>query len=221
MNGAPPASLEVSNVCKRFGAVTVISDLNLRLGPGAVCGIVGPNGGGKSTLLAMLSGQLPADSGSITVCGYSLAKRGWFSSERDARRFTSLLPDRNEALLELTGYEFLNLHYALRAVVPSNVEAELEQALQLPEFAGRRLQVLSQGQRKRVHLAGSVAGAPAVWLLDEPTNALDAETCRLLKDLVAARRAAGLITLAVTHDEAALQAWDAEVLQIEALQRRV
>ena len=60
-----------------------------------------------------------------------------------------------------------------------------------------------------------------MWLLDEPTNALDAETCQQLAKLVAARRAAGLITLAVTHDEAALQAWDAEVLHIEALQRRV
>jgi ABC-type multidrug transport system ATPase subunit len=212
------ASLVVENVTKRLGAVVVLRDLNLKLGPGAVCGVVGANGSGKSTLLRLLSGQLSPDAGAITLCGQSLAHREWFTSHADARRYASLLPDQNDALLELTGYEFLNLHYALRGIAPTPVEAALEEALGLSEFAGRRLQVLSQGQRKRVHLAGSLAGTPPVWLLDEPTNALDARTCSYLSQVVRQRREAGLVTLAVTHDERALTEWSAQILPIAALQ---
>lgn len=220
MTALAPASLVVSHLTKRLGSTRVLRDLNLQLGPGAVCGVVGANGSGKSTLLKVLCGQLRADAGSIVVCGQPLGKRGWFTSRGDARRYVSLLPDQNEALLELTGYEFLNLHYALRGIAPSPADAAIETALGLSEFAGRRRQVLSQGQRKRVHLAGSLAGQPPVWLLDEPTNALDAQTCSYLAEVVQQRRDAGLITLAVSHDEHALAQWGATLAHIEALQGR-
>jgi ABC-type multidrug transport system ATPase subunit len=218
MSTSTPAELEVVNVSKRLGAVAILRNLSLKLGPGAVHGVVGANGSGKSTLLKLLSGQLAPDAGSISLCGQPLAQRSWTTSHADARRYVSLLPDQNEALLELTGFEFLNLHYALRGIVPTSAEAATEDALGLTEFAGRRLQVLSQGQRKRVHLAGSLAGQPAVWLLDEPTNALDAQTCNYLTTVVERRRTAGLITLAVTHDERALERWDAAISTITALQ---
>lgn len=225
MTVSPGASIDVVDVSKGLGGVLVLSNVNLTLGPGAVYGVVGPNGSGKSTLLRILAGQLTPDTGTITVCNQRLGQRGWFTSAADARRYVSYLPDQNEALLELTGYEFLNLHYALRGVTPSRSgssrdETEHEEALGLREFAGRRLSVLSQGQRKRVHIAGSLGGTPPVWLLDEPTNALDAQTCAYLARVVDERRAAGLITVAVTHDQNALRHWDAEVVPIERLQRR-
>lgn len=215
-----PASVAVSNVTKRLGAVLVLQNLELELGPGDVCGVVGANGSGKSTLLALLAGVLVPDRGSITVCGQPMIPRRWFTTRTDARRYVSLLPDQNEALVELTGYEFLNLQYSLRGVVPSVHEQRVEAALGLAEFAGRRMQVMSRGQRKRVHLAGSLAGQPPVWLLDEPTNALDAQACEYLASVVAARRDAGLVTVAVTHDEHALTQWNAQLRPIDALQRR-
>lgn len=211
-------SLDVTDLTKRLGTVVVLRNLNLSLGPGAVCGVVGANGSGKSTLLKLLSGQLRPDAGSITVCGQPLNRRSWFDSRADARRYSSFLPDQNEALLELTGYEFLSLHYALRGIVPSDAEAAIEAALGLSEFAGRRLQVLSQGQRKRVHIAGSLAGCPPIWLVDEPTNALDAQTCDYLSHVIAKRRATGLITVAVSHDERTLEQWHARIVPIDSLQ---
>lgn len=220
MTQTTPATLEVRGVTKRLGAVTVLRNLDLELSPGAVCGIVGANGSGKSTLLRLLAGELLPDAGEIALCGQPLLKRRWFTSRGDARQHVAYLPDQNDALTELTGYEFLNLHYALRGVTPSAPEAAIEQALGLDEFAGRRLRVLSQGQRKRVLIAGSLAGTPPVWLLDEPTNALDQATCEYLTRVVNARRDAGLVTLAVTHDAHALSAWSATVLPIDSLQRR-
>lgn len=220
MTASDAPSLHVEAVTKRFGSLTVLRGLNLSLGRGDVCGVVGANGSGKSTLLQLISGQLSPDSGSITICGQRLGARPWFSTRSDARRFASLFPDQNDALLDLTGYEFLNLHYALRGIVPGPGEAAIEEALGLRAFAGQRLRVLSLGQRKRVHFAGSLAGAPPVWLLDEPTNALDAAACAYLAAVIAERRSAGLVTLAATHDESALRAWDAQLVSIAELQVR-
>lgn len=220
MTNVHVASLEVTNVSKRLGSALVLRNLTLTLGPGDVCGVVGSNGSGKSTLLRILSGQLSPDSGSVTICGYPLRQPQWLGSESDARRYASYVPDQNEALLELTGYEFLNLHRALRGIRSSPGDDAVEAALGLSEFAGRRLKVMSQGQRKRVYLAGSVAGDPPVWLLDEPTNALDAQTCDYLASLVVQRSETGLVTLAVTHDERALTQWKARIVAIEALQQR-
>lgn len=214
------ATVEVRGLTKRFGSVTVLRNLNLSLTPGAVCGVVGPNGSGKSTLLRLLAGELLPDAGTITVCGQPLTKRRWFTSRNDARHHVAYLPDQNEALTELTGYEFLRLHYCLRGVTPGPAEAATEQALGLDEFAGRRLSVLSQGQRKRILIAGSLAGTPPVWLLDEPTNALDQATCKYLTQRVDARRDAGLVTIAITHSAHALSEWNATVTSIESLQTR-
>ena len=108
------ASVAVRGVTKRLGAVTVLRNLDLELSPGAVCGILGANGSGKSTLLRLLAGELLPDAGSFALCGQPLLKRRWFTSRDDARQHVAYLPDQNDALTELTGYEFLNLHYALR-----------------------------------------------------------------------------------------------------------
>jgi ABC-type multidrug transport system ATPase subunit len=220
MSANQNVSVAVRDLTKRLGTVTVLRKLNLDLGPGAVCGIVGANGSGKSTLLRLLSGELTPDSGTITLCGQPLVKRRWFTSRDDARRYVAYLPDQNEALTELTGYEFLRLHYCLRGITPGTTESEIEQALGLDDFAGRRLSVLSQGQRKRILIAGSLAGTPPVWLLDEPTNALDQDTCNYLTRVVNSRRDAGLITIAVTHDAHVLSEWNATVTSIESLQSR-
>lgn len=213
-------TLEVRDLSKRLGSLTVLRKLNLTLTPGDVCAIVGSNGSGKSTLLKLLSGQIAPTSGTIVVCGQTLGRHPWFNITSDTRRHLSLVPDQSEALLDVTGYEFLNLHYSLRRVTPGAREAATEAALNLREFAGRPLSVLSLGQRKRIILAGSLGGTPPLWLLDEPTNALDAEACEYLTTVVTERRAAGLTTLAVTHDERVLTSWHARVFPLEALQQR-
>jgi ABC-type multidrug transport system ATPase subunit len=211
--------LEVRDLSKTLGHRLVLRRVNLSLNAGDVCAIVGSNGSGKSTLLKLLSGQTLPTSGTIVVCGQTLRRHPWFNITSDARRHLALVPDQSEALLELTGYEFLNLQYSLRRITPGAREAATEAALNLPEFAGQRLAVLSLGQRKRIVVAGSLGGGPPLWLLDEPTNALDADACQYLTTVVAERRAAGLITLATTHDERVLTSWGARVLPIEALQR--
>jgi sulfate transport system ATP-binding protein len=195
--------IEARNICKHFGALTVLDDVSLGVTSGDLVALLGPSGSGKTTLLRIIAGLEFPEAGSV-----------WFGDEDVARR-----PARERRV----GFVFQ--HYALfrhmnvfenvafgirvkaRRARPSETEIqqrvfELLRLVQLDGLAGRMPTQLSGGQRQRVALARALAVEPRVLLLDEPFGALDS---RVRKDLRRWLRRLHeelrLTTLFVTHDQ--------------------
>jgi ABC-type multidrug transport system ATPase subunit len=163
----PPAALSVAGLTKRYGATTVLQDLQLRVESGAVHGLVGLNGSGKTTTLECILGMRPFDSGEIRVLGHApdalYRCEGAVVSIFDS---PSLHP-------QLTVRQVLE-HAGLLCQHPVRSPAEVEALLGIGKYSGYRIRELSLGNRRRASIAQALLGSPGFVILDEPFNGLDA-----------------------------------------------
>jgi len=192
-------SIDVSQVSKRFGDFVALDDVSVSLPTGQLTALLGPSGGGKSTLLRIIAGLDSADEGSISIEGVEATK----------------LPARKRNV----GFVFQ--HYAVfkHMTVAKNVAFGLEirkrpkdeiahrvdellRLVHLQQFAHRLPSQLSGGQRQRMALARALAVEPKVLLLDEPFGALDAKVRKELRDwLRRLHDEVHVTTVFVTHDQ--------------------
>ncbi len=162
--------VEAKNVSKAYGDKVLFDDLNFAIPRGAIVGIVGPNGVGKTTLFRMITGQETADSGSFKVG--ETVKMAYVDQSRETL-------DAEKSVWETVseGKELLNL---------GNREVNSRQYLSWFNFTGdsqkKKVGVLSGGERNRVNLAKTLKTGGNLLLLDEPTNDLDVNTMRALED---------------------------------------
>jgi ABC-2 type transport system ATP-binding protein len=160
---------------RRFGARRVFSGLDLDVPAGLRLLVVGGNGSGKTTLLRCLSGTLALTAGSGTVCGLRVGSPA-------ARRLVGGCQAEHGLYDTLSAHD--NLLLVARLRLPSHrvadAVAQVEQELDVEEFAGRPVQRCSAGMRARVTIARALLGDPAVLLLDEPSRSLDDRAHRLL-----------------------------------------
>jgi len=188
----------------RFGGLPVLAAATGALPPGERTALVGPNGGGKTTLVRVLIGALVPDAGRVAFVdgtGREVPRpRIGYLSQR-----STLSP-----LAPVSGLDLVSLSLDARPGLGRRlaVREEAASALRragLPEEAvSRPVGRLSGGQRQRVLLARAIAGAPEVLVLDEPDTALDAEGLKTLRRIVAEEVAAGRTVVYVTHDSAAM-----------------
>lgn len=200
MTTADVELLVIDGVAVRRGGRTVIADLSLVAHAGEIVGVVGKNGCGKSTLLGCVAGVLPPRDGRVTIAGASV-----WGAHRDrtrARRALGYVPEGADPPGFLTGRELWALCAASRAVAPP--PPSLVDALGLDELADTALERMSLGQRRRACLAAAFLGPPALLVLDEPDNGLDARRLTALVTLVRAHAAAGGACLLASHDTALL-----------------
>ncbi|MDP8907860.1 MAG: heme ABC exporter ATP-binding protein CcmA [Chloroflexota bacterium] len=176
--------LEVRDVVKRWGALTVLDGVTLSLAAGTLVQVVGRNGTGKTTLVRVMAGLLLPDSGRLAAGGVSaeLDRRGYQSQ-------VGFLPAGNSGL-----YARLSVRHNLEfwtglALVPRRERGtRIERALArfgLEQLADRRADRLSLGQRQRVRLAMTFMHEPRVVLLDEPTSSLDDDGVAIVADALA------------------------------------
>ncbi|GGM02183.1 ABC transporter ATP-binding protein [Deinococcus aerophilus] len=171
-------SLSLTGVGYRYGgrgqSGAGVGPLNLHIAPGEFVCVVGPSGGGKSTLLSLLAGFLAPQSGQIQLGGEAV--RGPHPGLTLVQQEAALFP-----WLTVTG----NVAFGLRGLKRSERAARVSDALRQVGLAGygpRRVHELSGGQRQRVALARALAVQPGVLLLDEPFSALDHATRTALAD---------------------------------------
>ncbi len=193
----PRPLLVLEHVGRRLAGREVVDDVSLTLGRGEVLGLLGVNGAGKSTTLAMLAGASRPSRGRILLDGGDFAEH----PER-ARRLVGWLPERAPLWPELTVAEHLHTSGRLRglrgASLRSACSAVLER-LHLADLRRRLAGVLSQGQRQRLGLACALVHEPALLVLDEPGNGLDPVQAADLRALVRERAAAGCGVVLSTH----------------------
>jgi simple sugar transport system ATP-binding protein len=186
--GADGDILRVEHIAKRFGAVTALVDLNLRLGRGEVLGLIGDNGAGKSTLLKILCGFQPPDSGRILLDGQEVHLR----SVDHARSLGIDVVYQDLALIDqLSVYHnmFLNREQ-VRARLLSNRSMRRMARQRLDDMGVGLKSVdvpvarLSGGQRQAIAVARAVYSEAKILLLDEPLAAMGAKEAALILDLV-------------------------------------
>ncbi|MEY2169277.1 MULTISPECIES: ABC transporter ATP-binding protein [unclassified Rhodanobacter] len=193
---APPV-LQLDRLARRRAGRTAVQDLSLALPPGQVLGLLGVNGAGKSTTLAMIAGALRPDSGAIRLNGEDFLERPEL-----ARRLIGWLPERAPVWPELTVTEHLDAHGRLRGLAATALRAARDATLarlELQPLARRLAGTLSQGQRQRLGLACALLHRPALLVLDEPANALDPVQVTVLRALIREQAAAGTAVILSTH----------------------
>lgn len=192
------STLKISALTKRFGDVAALSDVSLAIQPGERVALLGHNGAGKSTMMKIILGLIPATSGRVEVCGA-------MPGSATARAQVAYLPENAAFHPALTGLEQLRHYLSLRSEDPGQAQQLLDQ-VGLGAAARRRIGTYSKGMRQRVGLAQALIGAPRLLVLDEPTSGLDPVSRRdfyALLDQFAARGTAILLSShALTEVEA-------------------
>ena len=192
-------SIEISGVNKYFGDFAALTDINLTIPTGQLTALLGPSGGGKSTLLRVIAGLEEADTGTVTIEGNDatalpVQKRNVGFVFQHYAAFKHLSVRRNIAF-------GLEIRKRPKAEVNAKVE-ELLELVHLTQWGDRKPAQLSGGQRQRMALARALAIEPSVLLLDEPFGALDAKVRKELRDwLRRLHDEVHVTTVFVTHDQ--------------------
>jgi sulfate transport system ATP-binding protein len=192
-------SIEIKDVNKLFGDFVALQDVSLNIPTGQLTALLGPSGGGKSTLLRIIAGLESADSGTVIIEG---------------KEATHLPPQKRNVGFVFQHYAAFkhmsvakNVAYGLEIRKRSKAETrkrveELLELVHLSQFSHRLPSQLSGGQRQRMALARALAVEPTVLLLDEPFGALDAKVRKELRDwLRRLHDEVHVTTVFVTHDQ--------------------
>jgi sulfate transport system ATP-binding protein len=192
-------SIEVQGVGKRFGNFVALDDVDLSIPTGGLTALLGPSGGGKSTLLRIIAGLEYPDEGRVEIAGVDATnlpaqRRGVGFVFQHYAAFKHLSVARNIAF-------GLEIRKRPKPEIRRRVD-ELLELVHLEQFAERRPAQLSGGQRQRMALARALAVEPKVLLLDEPFGALDAKVRKELRDwLRRLHDEVHVTTVFVTHDQ--------------------
>jgi branched-chain amino acid transport system ATP-binding protein len=165
------AALELDELEVRYGSVSAVRDLNLRVGKAEIVGLIGPNGAGKSTTLHAIMGLLPAHRGEIRLHGKTLRRR---SAESIARAGIALVPEGRRIFGDFTVEENLRLGLAARrrAYIGDALAPAFELFPILDEFRRRPAGALSGGQQQQLAIGRALVSRPDILLLDEPSLGL-------------------------------------------------
>ena len=192
-------SIDVRGVGKKFGDFVALDDVSVSIPTGQLTALLGPSGGGKSTLLRIIAGLETADTGTVSIEG------------RDATRLPAQKRNVGFVFQHYAAFKHLSVRknvafgLEIRKTPKDEVRARVDELLalvHLTQFADRKPAQLSGGQRQRMALARALAVQPSVLLLDEPFGALDAKVRKELRDWL--RRLHDEIpvtTVFVTHDQ--------------------
>ena len=186
---------ELHQVCKRYGAVTVLNQVSMQFAAGQRYAMLGPNGSGKTTLLRVLAGRVAVDSGEACCQGVSF-KGSTPRSRPDIRYLTQHF----SCYVDLTIRENLEFSASMRGVIePTSAIERVLDELDLRAAQTRLAGALSGGVKQRLMLACILLGNPQVLLLDEPTAALDRESRRQLWQILDFRRSSTTTVVMTTH----------------------
>src|SRR5689334_24032921 len=172
-------SIEITGVNKRFGDFVALDNVNLSIPTGQLTALLGPSGGGKSTLLRIIAGLENADTGSVVI-------EGTEATHLPAqKRNVGFVFQHYAAFKHMTVSKNVAFGLEIRKRPKDEVRARVDELLQLvhlSQFADRLPSQLSGGQRQRMALARALAVQPKVLLLDEPFGALDAKVRKELRE---------------------------------------
>jgi len=163
--------IEVQNLTKAYGPVTAVDRVSFTVNKGEILGFLGPNGAGKTTTMRILTGYMPATSGTARVAGFDV-----FQDSIEVRRHIGYLPEAPPLYPDMSVAGYLDFVLRIKNVPSEKRGARIDEALAKTGLAEKRNELikrLSRGYKQRVGLAQALVHDPGVIVLDEPTVGLD------------------------------------------------
>jgi ABC-2 type transport system ATP-binding protein len=189
--------IELDHLVKKFGDITAVSDVSLRIGRGEFFAMLGPNSAGKTTTIKLLTGLIKPTSGAARICGFDVQ-----TQPLEARKRLAYVPDFPFLYDKLTAWEFFRFTGQMFRLEQARIEQnarELVARFHLSEYLDRPLEGLSHGTRQRIAIASALLHDPEVFVIDEPMVGLDPQHARVVKDVLKERSLAGMTVLLSTH----------------------
>jgi branched-chain amino acid transport system ATP-binding protein len=209
------ALLAVAGISKRFGGVQALSNVSFQVGAGQIYGLIGPNGAGKTTLFNVLTGNAPADAGTVTLAGralhglkpHAIAQAGLARTFQNIRLFANLSALENVMIGRHARTRAGLLHALLRTASQRAEEAAIEaRAFELLAYVGiggranELARNLPYGDQRRLEIARALATEPRLLALDEPAAGMNPTETGELRALLERIRADGVTLLLIEHD---------------------
>jgi len=190
-------ALRVENVVKSFGNLIAVKGVSFALESNQILGLLGPNGSGKSTLMKSMVGIITPDAGTITVQGLNVA-----SNSTEVKKIVGFVPESPRLYEFLSGSEYLDFVATVHGLEPEAKRERIPEFLKAFELEGRENELIhgySQGMKQKLAIIAGILHRPRILILDEPLNALDPRSARIVKDLIHKLRDDGVPTVFSTH----------------------
>ncbi|NEW05999.1 ABC transporter ATP-binding protein [Paenibacillus sp. SYP-B3998] len=190
----PTTVLSVKNVKKRIKNKEIIKGISFEVYAGEIFGFLGPNGSGKTTTIRMLVDLIRPTEGSIHICGYDVHK------EHDqALRHVGCIVENPELYSYLTGWENLEHFARMLPDVDEKRIAEVVEIVSMDQRIHDRVRTYSLGMRQRLGIAQALLGRPSLLILDEPTNGLDPQGIKEMREFIYRLAEGGLSLFVSSH----------------------
>jgi len=174
--------IEVQNLTKAYGPITAVDHVSFTVNKGEILGFLGPNGAGKTTTMRILTGYMPATSGTARVAGFDV-----FQDSMEVRRHIGYLPEAPPLYPDMSVSAYLDFVLRIKNVPPEKRAARVDDALAKTALGDKRHELikrLSRGYKQRVGLAQALVHDPDVIILDEPTVGLDPKQIIEVRNLI-------------------------------------
>jgi gliding motility-associated transport system ATP-binding protein len=188
--------IEVQDLTKSYGPTTAVDHVSFTVNKGEILGFLGPNGAGKTTTMRVLTGYMPATSGTARVAGFDV-----FQDSLQVRRHIGYLPEAPPLYPDMSVEAYLEFVLRIKNVPPETRSARIADALGKTSLGDKRHELikrLSRGYKQRVGLAQALVHDPEVIILDEPTVGLDPKQIIEVRNLIKALAGSHTIVLS-TH----------------------
>jgi len=190
-------AITTEKLTRRFGSLTAVDGIDLRVTAGQFFGFLGPNGAGKSTTIKMLTGLLAPTSGRMQLLGLDFSSNGI-----EVKRQIGVVPEGMGLFERLTGSEYLHFvgrMYGLDRATTMKRTEELLEFMQLADRPKSMIADYSHGMQKKLALAAAVIHGPRILFLDEPFEGVDALAAGTLKALLGRMTARGVTIFLTSH----------------------
>ncbi len=202
--------LECQNLCKSFGKKQILKDVSFEIDEGDILAFIGPNGSGKTTTIKLILGLQNIDKGKVTINGFDIEKDFVKSIEK-----VGAIVENPDTYMYLTGWQNLKLTANLYKDVSDEKIKEIVKLVDLEGRINDKVSKYSLGMRQRLGIARALINEPNVLILDEPTNGLDPEGIKDLRNLLKKLAKEGLGILISSHNLAELESFCNKVLIID------
>ncbi len=190
-------AVEFQSTTKQYDEILAVDNIDLKIGTGEIFALLGPNGSGKSTSLKMIMGLVQPTSGSVQVLGIDVKK-----DPVAVKKQVGYVPESPSVYEFLTGIEYLDFIADIYGISPADKKQRVNEylkALQLEGREGDMINSYSDGMKKKISLISAFLHKPKLLILDEPLNALDPRSARIVKDLLHELKSQGVTTILSTH----------------------
>jgi len=190
--------IHASDLTKIFGKSTAVDHVSFEVQAGEIFGFLGPNGAGKTTTTRMLTGVIPADTGTAMILGHDIR-----SEPVQAKQGFGVVPETSNAYTDLTAWQNLMLMgelYGLERTRSERRSSDLLGMVGLLERKDQKVQAYSKGMKQRLILAMALIHEPELLFLDEPTSGLDVQSTQMILSLLRDLNQQGTTIFLTTHN---------------------